>query len=153
MLVEKRLQELGLSLPKQGPSAGNYVRTLHTGNYIYLSGHLPNYPGGKVYKGKVGRDIPVEEGYQGARQAALCMLSSLKDEIGNLDKVVRVVKVTGFVSCAEDFLDQSKVVNGASDLFLDVFGERGRHARSAVGVFQLPTGAPVEVDAIFEVGD
>ena len=151
MRIEKRLQEMGLALPKLGPVVGSYARAVRTGSLVYLAGHLPNYPGGKVYKGKVGRDISVEEGYQAARQAALCLLSSLKEEAGNLDKVQRIVKVVGFVNCADDFLDQSRVVNGASELFMELFGERGRHARSAVGAPQLPTGAPVELEAIVEV--
>lgn len=153
MRVEKRLQEMDMALPNLGPAVGSYVRTVRTGNLVYVAGHLPNYPGGRMYKGKVGRDLSAEEAYQAARQAALCILSSLKDEVGNLDKVRRIVKLVGFVNCTEDFLDHSKVVNGASDLFIELFGERGRHARSAVGAPQLPTGVPVELEAIIEVED
>lgn len=151
MPVEQKLKEMGLELPVSPKPLANYVTVVKTGNLLFLSGHLPTREGKVQYAGKLGRDLGVEDGYQAARIAALNCLASLKSEVGDLDKVRRVVKVVGFVNSAEGFTDQPKVVNGASDLLAEAFGEVGRHARSAVGVSELPANAAVEVEMIVEV--
>lgn len=151
MPVEQKLKEMGLELPVGPKPLANYVTVVKTGNLLFLSGHLPMREGKVQYTGKLGRDLGVEDGYQAARVAALNCLASLKSEVGDLDKVRRVVKVVGFVNSAEGFTDQPKVVNGASDLLAEAFGEAGRHARSAVGVSELPANAAVEVEMIVEV--
>ncbi|MBM3239034.1 RidA family protein [Candidatus Poribacteria bacterium] len=151
MKIEKRLEELNLTLPELPKPVANYVPAVKAGNLLFVSGHGPGRGEGKLYKGKVGDDLTIEDGYQSARQTALCLISTIKGAIGDLDKVKQFVKVVGFVNCTEDFTDQPKVVNGASDLFVEVFGNKGKHARSAVGMQQLPGGIPVEVEVIVEV--
>jgi len=151
MKIEKKLEELGLTLPELPTPVANYVPAVRTGNLLFVSGHGPGRGEGKLYKGKVGAELSWEDGYKSARQTALCLLSTIKNAIGDLDKVKCFVKATGFVNCTEDFLDQPKVVNGASDLFVEVFGDKGKHARAAVGMQQLPGGIPVEVEVIIEV--
>lgn len=153
MKIEERIKELGLKLPEVPKPVANYVPAVKTGNLLFISGHGPGKDIGKLSTGKVGRDLTLEEGYEAAKNVALCLLSTVRGIVDDLDKVKRVVKVVGFVNCSEDFTDQPKVVNGASDLFVDVFGERGIHARSAVGMYQLPGGIPVEIEAIVEVED
>ncbi|MBM4258256.1 MAG: RidA family protein [Deltaproteobacteria bacterium] len=154
MEVEKKLATLGLTLPPTPTPVANYVPAVRTGNLVFISGHGPvTMVDGKVsrIRGKVGRDLTVEQGYDAAKVVALNMLQSLKGVIGDLDKVRRIVKVLGFVNCTEDFPDQPKVINGASDLFVELFGDRGRHARSAVGMYQLPFGIAVEIEMVVEV--
>jgi enamine deaminase RidA (YjgF/YER057c/UK114 family) len=151
MKAENRLKELGVVLPQLSSPVANYVRTVRVGNLLFVSGHGPGSGTGKIFKGKVGRDLTLEEGYQSARQVALCILSTLKDALGDLDRVERIVKVLGFVNCTEDFVDQPKVVNGASDFLVEVFGDKGKHARSAVGMYALPGNIPVEVELIAQV--
>jgi len=151
MKIEKRLEELNLTLPELPKPVANYVPAVKAGNLLFVSGHGPGRGEGKLYKGKVGDDLTIEDGYQSARQTALCLISTIKGAIGDLDKVKQFVKVVGFVNCTENFTDQPKVVNGASDLFVEVFGNKGKHARSAVGMQQLPGGIPVEVEVIVEV--
>lgn len=153
MKAENRLKELGIVLPQLSSPVANYVRTVRVGNLLFVSGHGPGSGTGKIFKGKVGRDLTIEEGYQSARQVALCILSTLKDALGDLDQVERIVKVLGFVNCTEDFVDQPKVVNGASDFLVEVFGDKGKHARSAVGMYALPGNIPVEVELIAQVKD
>lgn len=153
MKAENRLKELGIVLPQLPSPVANYVRTVRVGNLLFVSGHGPGSGTGKIFKGKVGRDLTIEEGYQSARQVALCILSTLKDALGDLDQVERIVKVLGFVNCTEDFVDQPKVVNGASDFLVEVFGDKGKHARSAVGMYALPGNIPVEVELIAQVKD
>jgi enamine deaminase RidA (YjgF/YER057c/UK114 family) len=153
MKIEKRLEELNLTLPELPTPVANYVPAVRTGNLLFVSGHGPGRGEGKLYKGKVGDDLTIEDGYQSARQTALCLISTIKGAIGDLDKVKQFVKAVGFVNCTEDFMDQPKVVNGASDLFVEVFGDKGKHARAAVGMQQLPGGIPVEVEVIVEVED
>ncbi|CAM3806271.1 RidA family protein [Mesobacillus thioparans] len=145
---EERLQELGLSLPAPRPSAGNYVGCVRTGNLIFTSGQGTN-----EYRGQLGKDVSIEDGYEAARQCMLNLLTVLKQELGELSKVKRVVKVLGFVNSTPDFTDQPKVMNGASDLLVQVFGERGKHGRSAVGMAQLPLNNAVEVEMVVEVED
>lgn len=156
MQIEKRLAEMGLTLPPAPTPVANYVPAVRTGNLLFVSGHGPGVvKDGKVeyLRGKVGRDLTVEQGYEAAKQVMLNLLQSIKGAIGDLDKVRRVVKVLGFVNCTEDFADHPKVINGASDLLVALYGERGRHARSAVGMQQLPFGIAVEIEMVVEVED
>jgi enamine deaminase RidA (YjgF/YER057c/UK114 family) len=148
MSAEKRLKELKLELPAVTPPVANYVNAVRTGNLLFLSGKGPAGNAGGV----VGREVSVEEGYQRARTTALNLLAVMKSELGSLDRVKRVVKVLGMVNAAPGFGDQPKVINGCSDLFVEVFGERGRHARSAVGMGSLPNNISVEIECIVEVG-
>ena len=148
MRIEEKIKEMGLKLPEIPKPMANYVPAVRTGNLLFLSGHGPEKT---VPKGKVGKDLTLEQGYEAAKNTALCLISTIKNSIGDLDKVKRVVKLVGFVNCSEDFLDQPKVVNGASDLFVEVFGDRGKHARAAIGMYQLPGGIPVEIEIIVEI--
>lgn len=150
MKIERILDEKGIKLPEAPKPVANYVTAVKTGNLLFLSGHGPEK---HIGAGKVGKDMTLEEGYKSARNTALLLISTIKDAVGDLDKVKRIVKLVGFVNCAEDFKDQPKVVNGASDLFVEVFGEKGKHARSAVGMYQLPGGIPVEIELIVEIED
>ena len=145
-----RLAELGLTLPQVVPPLAAYVPAVQSGNYVYVSGQLPMVEGKLPYVGKVGADVTVEQGTDLARICALNALAAI-DALVGLGRVVKIVKVTGFVASAAGFTGQPAVVNGASQLFGDVLGELGRHARSAVGVAELPLGAPVEVEVIAEV--
>jgi enamine deaminase RidA (YjgF/YER057c/UK114 family) len=153
MQVETKLKEMGLELPPPGKPVANYVPAVRSGNLIFLSGHGPILKDGSLITGKVGADLTLEEGYQAARQVALVMLATLKEEIGDLDKVQRVIKLLGMVNCKSDFFDQSKVINGASDLLVDIFGAKGKHARSAVGMNALPLNIAVEIEMIVAIED
>jgi len=146
MSAEKRLKELNLQLAPVTPPVANYVNAVRTGNLLFLAGKGP----GSI-KGKVGREFTVEQGYQHARSVGLALLAVMKDELGSLDKVKRVVKVLGMVNAVPEFTDHPKVINGCSDLFVEVLGDKGKHARSAVGMGSLPMGIPVEIEAIVEV--
>ena len=150
MKIEALLKEKGIELPEPTRPVANYVTSVRTGNLIFTSGHGPQK---HIPLGKVGKELTIEQGYEAARNTALCLISTLKDALGDLDKVKRIVKLVGFVNCAKDFKDQPKVVNGASDLFVEVFGDKGKHARSAIGMYQLPGGIPVEIEIIAEVED
>jgi enamine deaminase RidA (YjgF/YER057c/UK114 family) len=145
-----RLAELGLELPAVTPPLAAYVPAVRSGNQVYVSGQLPIADGRLLAMGKVGADVPPEQAAQLARRCALNAMAAV-DALVGLDQVVRVVKLVGFVASADGFTGQPAVVNGASELFGAVFGEAGRHARSAVGVAELPLGAPVEIEVIFEV--
>ena len=145
-----RLAELGLTLPKVVPPLASYVPAVQTGNYVYVSGQLPMVEGKLPLTGKVGAEVTAEQGTELARLCALNGLAAIESLVG-LGRVVKVVKLTGFVASAPGFTGQPAVINGASNLFGDVFGEQGRHARSAVGVSELPLGSPVEVEIIVEV--
>ena len=151
MGAEDRVRELGLDLAQAAAPVANYVPAVAAGNLLFLSGQLPANADGGRPDGKVGIDFPVEEAYQMARQTATGLLARLRAEIGNLDRVKRVVKVTGYVNAPPDFKQHPQVVNGASDLFVEVFGDRGKHARAAVGVASLPFGAPLEIEMIVEI--
>ncbi|HJY79529.1 MAG TPA: RidA family protein [Candidatus Binatia bacterium] len=154
MEVEKKLVEMDLSLPPSPAPVANYVPSVRSGNLLFISGHGPAFvKDGKIeyIRGKLGRDLTVEQGYEAAKQVMLNILQSIKGMIGDLDNVRRIVKVLGFVNCTEDFPDQPKVINGASDLLVALYGERGRHARSAVGMQQLPFGIAVEIEMVVEV--
>jgi enamine deaminase RidA (YjgF/YER057c/UK114 family) len=148
---EQRLKELGLVLPEPAKPVANYVRAVRTGNLVFLAGHGEC---ANAQTGKAGSGVTIEQAYASARRVGLCLLSSLKQEIGDLRKVRRIVKVLGMVNAAPDFADQPKVVNGFSDLMVEVFGEqRGKHARSAVGMGSLPGNITVEIEMVVEVGD
>jgi enamine deaminase RidA (YjgF/YER057c/UK114 family) len=145
-----RLAELGLSLPQVAPPLADYVPAVQSGQHVYVSGQLPMVDGKLPYVGKLGADVTVEQGAELARVCALNALAAI-DALVGLGRIVKIVRVTGFVASAEGFTGQPAVVNGASELFREVLGELGRHARSAVGVAELPLGAPVEVEVIAEV--
>ena len=148
---EERVQELGVSLPAPVAPVAAYVPCVRTGNLIYVSGQVPLVDGKPSHLGHLGDDVDLEAGRAAARTCAVNVLAALKAELGELSRVRRVVKVTGFVASTPAFTDHPKVVNAASELFGDVFGDAGRHARAAVGVAALPLGVPVEVEAIVEV--
>lgn len=148
---EARIAELGIVLPEQGAPVANYVNAVRTGNLIFLAGKGPNLPEGGYVTGKVGADLTVEQGYEAARLTGIQHLAVLKAELGDLKRVRRIVKVNGAVNATPDFTDQPAVINGYSDLMAAVFGERGRHARAAMGLGSLPMGIAVEVEAIVEV--
>ncbi len=150
MTPSERLAELGIELPQVAAAAGSYLPTARTGNLVYTAGQLPFVEGRLPATGRVGAEVSPEDAQAYARQAGLNVLAALHAAVG-IDNVQRIVKVVGFVASAEGFTGQPGVVNGASDLFAEVFGEAGRHARSAVGVAELPLGSPVEVEAIAEV--
>ena len=152
MSAEKRLKALKIDLGTVSAPVANYVNAVQTGNLLFLAGKGPR-PGadGKRPKGKVGREYTVEQAYQQARTVGLDLLAVMKSELGSLDRVKRVVKVLGMVNAVPEFEDPPKVINGCSDLFVEVFGDRGRHARSAVGMAALPAGIPVEIECIVEV--
>ena len=152
MSAEKKLKELNIDLGSVSSPIANYVNAVRTGNLLYLAGKGPR-PGadGRRPKGKVVRDFTVEEAYQHARTVGLDLLAVMRDELGSLDRVKRVVKVLGMVNGTPEFEDQPKVINGCSDLFVQVLGEKGKHARSAVGMGSLPMGIPVEIEVIVEV--
>lgn len=149
--AEANLQKLGIELPEASNPVANYVNAVRTGNLIFLAGKGPNKPEGGYVTGKLGADLTVEEGYEAARLVAINQLAVLKAELGNLNRVKRIVKVLGMVNSAPDFTQQPEVVNGFSDLMVEVFGERGKHARSAVGMGSLPRGIAVEIELIVEV--
>ncbi|MDT5034780.1 MAG: hypothetical protein QOC94_4951 [Actinoplanes sp.] len=148
--IYAKLAELGLTLPEVVPPLAAYVPAVQSGSHVYVSGQLPMVDGKLPYTGKVGAEVTVEQGAELARTCALNALAAIESLVG-LGRLVKIVKVTGFVASAEGFTGQPAVVNGASQLFGDVLGEIGRHARSAVGVAELPLGAPVEVEVIAEV--
>jgi len=147
MTINERLNELGIELPRVPAPMGNYVHAVRTGNLLFLAG---KGPGGVT--GKVGAGITVEEAYHHAREVGLVLIAVMRQELGSLDRVNRIVKVLGMVNAAPEFAQQPAVINGCSDLFVEIFGEKGRHARSAVGMGSLPGGIPVEIEAIVEVG-
>ncbi|HSO07782.1 MAG TPA: RidA family protein [Pelomicrobium sp.] len=144
MSIDERLAELKLTLPEIAPPGGNYEHAVRSGNLLFLAGKVAKG------RGKVGTDITVEEAYQHAREVGLQLIAVMKKELGSLEYVVRIVKVLGMVNAAPGFEDHPKVINGCSDLFIDVFGDRGRHARSAVGMGSLPRQVTVEIEAIVE---
>ena len=152
MGAEERLQELGIELPDAPAPIASYVPVVVTGNLAFVSGQVASAEGTPMWTGKLGQDVDIETGAEAARRCALQLLAALKSEIGSLNAVRRIVKLTVFVASAESFTDQPKVANGASDLFVMLFGEAGPHARAAVGVAELPLGAPVEVELIAEIG-
>lgn len=151
---EARLEAIGLSLPPPPEAVANYVGLVRVGKLAFVSGHGPVENGELVYRGKLGRDLDVETGKKAAQLTLLNLLATLKADIGELDRIARVVKLLVMVNSAPDFAEQPFVANGASDLLVEIFGpERGRHARSAVGMGALPFGISVEIEGIFEIRD
>ncbi|MCX2742796.1 RidA family protein [Mangrovivirga sp. M17] len=151
--VEKKVAELGINLTEPGAPVANYVNAVRSGNLVFLAGKGPKKEDGTYITGKVGSDLTVEQGYEAARYTAIQQLSSLKAEIGDLNNVVRIVKVHGMVNADPDFADHPSVINGFSDLIVEVFGERGKHARAAVGMGSLPSNIAVEIEVVVEVRD
>jgi enamine deaminase RidA (YjgF/YER057c/UK114 family) len=151
--AETKLKEKGIVLVSPSSPVANYVNVVRVGNLLYLAGKGPLKPDNTYVTGKVGKDLTIEQGYEAARITAINHLAVLKNEIGSLNKVKRIVKVFGMVNCTEDFKDQPKVINGYSDLMVEIFGDRGKHARSAVGMYALPFNMSVEVEVIVEVED
>ncbi len=152
MTPEERLAELGLAVPEVATPVAAYVPAVRTGSYVYTSGQLPWRDGELIRTGKVGSEVSPEEANECARQCALNALAAVRSQVGDLSAITRVVKVVGFVASAPDFTAQPQVVNGASELLGQVFGDVGQHARSAIGVAVLPLDAPVEVELVVEVG-
>lgn len=148
---EARLRALALELPTMPPPAGTYLHAVRTGSLIFLAGHVPIRVDGTVILGRLGQDLDADAGYEAARVAGLGMLATLRSELGSLDAVRRIVKVNGVVNATPEFLEHTKVINGASDLLVQVFGEAGKHARLAVGYSSLPWNISVEVELIAEV--
>ena len=151
MKIEEKLNELGFQLPDAPTPLAAYVPALVSGNLVFTAGQVPVLEGKLLYSGKVGKDISAKEGIKAAEICALNCLSVIKKEIGDLEKIKRVVKVTVFVNSANAFTEQPKVANGASELLVNIFGEKGKHVRSAVGVNELPINAPVEIEMIVEI--
>ena len=150
---ETRCKELELEFPELTSPVANYVHVVHTGNLLFLAGKGPTLPDGTYITGKVGEDLTIEQGYEAARRVAIMQIAVLKNELGDLRKVKRIVKVLGMVNATDDFADHSKVMNGFSDLMGEVFGDNGKHARSSVGMCSLPFNIAVEVEMIVEVED
>jgi enamine deaminase RidA (YjgF/YER057c/UK114 family) len=151
--AEEKIKELNLQLPEIGQPIANYVHVVRTGNLLFLAGKGPALPDGTYITGKVGTDLSVEDGQEAARVVGLQQLAVLKQELGDLNKVKRIVKVLGMVNCGSDFTQHSQVINGFSDLMVEVFGEKGKHARSAVGMTALPSNIAVEIELIVEFED
>jgi enamine deaminase RidA (YjgF/YER057c/UK114 family) len=150
--IETRLNELGITLPKPAAPAANYVPYVVSGNLIFVAGQIPVLNGEIKFKGRLGKDMSIEDGYQAARLCGLNIIAQAGAAAGDLDRIKRIVKLGGFVGCTADFTDHPKVVNGASDLMVEIFGEpAGQHARFAVGAPSLPLGVAVEVDAVIEI--
>lgn len=151
MKIEKIIREKGYTLPESSPPIASYVNGVISGKLLFISGKLPVENGKVKYVGKVGRELTAEQGYESAKLCALHALASAREILGDLDRIVRVLKVTGFVNVERGFTDIPKIVNGASDLFVNIFGEKGKHARSAIGVSELPLNACCEIEVIFEI--
>jgi enamine deaminase RidA (YjgF/YER057c/UK114 family) len=150
--AEAKLKAMNIELPAIGKPLANYVHVVRSGDLLFLAGKGPSKPDGTYITGKVGKDVTIEQGGEAARLTAINQLAVLKAELGDLNKVKRVVKVLGMVNCEADFKDHPKVINGFSDLMVEVFGEKGKHARSAVGMCSLPNNMAVEIELVVEVG-
>ncbi len=150
MTIDERLKELGISLSDAPKPMGSYVPCVQSGNLLFLSGVLPLRNGQLIKTGRVGEALSLDEAREASRQVIINTLSLLKSHLGSLDKI-RCVKLNGYIASAESFTDQPKVLNAASDLLFDIFGEAGRHARAAIGVYSLPLNSPIEIDFIFEI--
>ena len=152
MTIENKIKELGLTLPKATDPVGSYLATKFVGKILYISGQISINEKGELIKGKLGKDLKTEEGYEAAKRCGLSIVSQVKKACGDdLSKVKSCIKLTGFVNSTEDFTDQPKVINGASELIVSIFGDAGMHTRAAVSTNSLPLGVSVEVDAIFEI--
>ena len=150
MEVEAKLEVMGLELPKPGTPAGSYIGAVQVGNLLFVSGHGPTRDLNHI-RGKVGREVSVEDGQLAARGTMLALLGTVQRALGDLDRVERIVKLLGFVNAPEGFTESPRVINGASDLLIELYGENGRHARSAIGVAALPNNIPVEIEMIVQV--
>jgi enamine deaminase RidA (YjgF/YER057c/UK114 family) len=150
--VEARLASLGIALPEASNPVANYVPSFLAGNLLFISGQISKAADGGVAKGRLGAELTIEQGRDAARLAALSILAQAKAAVGDLDRIAQVVKLTGFVNATPEFVDHPQVMNGASDLMVEVLGDKGRHTRAAVGVSSLPLGCAVEVDAILLIG-
>ena len=154
-MIEEKILSLGIKLPDAPRPAGSYVQVVTTGNLVFVSGQIPVEPGSIPmqikFKGKVGRDISVEEGQKAARLCTINALAQLKSTLGSLDKIRKFVKVSGFVNCDDSFRNHPQVINGASDFIVQLFGEKGRHSRSAIGASSLPLDSAVEIEFIVEI--
>ena len=153
MGADARLADLKLELPRPPKPVATYLSAVRQGTLIYISGHGPYKSDGTLHTGKLGADLDVPAGQAAARQTGLAILATLRDQLGSLDKVSRLIKVLGMVNCTPEFVDQPKVINGFSDLMVEVFGDAGKGARSAIGMNALPSNIAVEIEAIFEVRD
>lgn len=151
--VEERIEELGIELKEPGAPVANYVNAVRSGHLVFMAGKGPRLPEGGNVTGKVGDSLTVEQGYEAARLSGIAQLAALKAELGDLNKVVRIVKVTGMVNASPDFTNHPEVINGFSDLMVEVFGDRGKHARAAIGMGSLPRNIAVEIEMIVEVSD
>ena len=151
MSFEDQLDRLGLTIPNPAKPAGSYKPCLIIDNIAYISGQGPLLEDGTFAKGVIGKDVDIETGQKHAQRCGLAILSALKNEVGDLDKVEQLMKITGFVNCISDFTQQPSIINGCSDLMKEVFGDKGVHARAAVGVNSLPLGFTVEIEAIFKI--
>lgn len=151
--VEEKISEMGITLTTPSAPVANYVNAVRTGNLVFMAGKGPSKPEGGYVTGKVGVDLTVEEGYEAAKWVAVAQLSALKAEIGDLNKVKRIVKVLGMVNCSPDFGNQPEVINGFSDTMVEIFGEKGKHARAAVGMASLPRNIAVEIEMIVEINE
>ena len=151
MSPEDKIKELGIELPEAPTPLGSYIPVLSIGNLVFLSGILPLKHGKLIKQGKVGKDLSLDEAREEARTATINALSLLKAHVGSLDKVTRCVKIAGYIASSPDFTEQPKILNAASDLLFEIFGEKGRHVRAAVGVNVLPLNSPIEIEFIFEV--
>ena len=149
MRIEQELEKMGLSVPEVASGIGSFVPAVQSGNLLFISGNT----GARLYdfRGKLGTDVSIEQGYEAAKCAMLGCLAAARSVLGDLDRIERVVKVLGFVNAGEDFIDTPKVINGGSDLLIALYGENGKHARSAIGVYALPGNAPVEIEMIVQV--
>ncbi|MFN2460049.1 MAG: RidA family protein [Candidatus Velthaea sp.] len=150
MNIEQRIGSMGIALPETPQPLANYVTAVQTGNLVFVSGHTSTKPGREV-TGKLGAEVSVDAGYAAAKSVAIDILATLKFHLGDLTRIARVVKLTGMIAGTPEFTEQPRVMNGASDLFVEVFGDRGKHARAAVGMASLPGDAAVEIEGIFEV--
>lgn len=150
-MIEEALSSLGIVLPSPPAPAGSYVPVVITGNLAFVAGQIPMEAGKLKFAGKVGKDLPIEAGQQAARLCTVNALAQLKVALGSLDRIMKIVKVTGYVNCEPTFTEQPKVINGSSDLLVQLFGEKGRHARAAVGVSSLPLDGAVEVEFVAEI--
>ncbi len=153
MGAEARLAELNLTLPPAPKPVATYVTAVRQGDLLYVSGHGPLRNDGTMHTGKVGADLDIAAGHAAARQTGLAILATVRSHLGSLDKIIRLVKVLGMVNCTPEFVEQPKVINGFSDLMVEVFGDAGKGARSAVGMVALPGGIAVEIEAIYQVMD
>lgn len=149
--AESKISDLGLKLPEVAVPKGNFANFVVVNNFAYISGHLPQPAEGSLIIGKIGKDLSVEQGYEAAKYVGLNLCATIKHNLGNLDKVKRIVKLTGFVNCIDGFSQQPAVINGCSDLMVKVFGEKGIHSRSAIGTNSLPLGVAVEIEAVIEI--